>query len=327
MADSSASAPAIVASLVDERFCAELGEGSIWDHRCQRLTWLDIMGSRVFRYDPSSREMQEWDLSGTSQFVSSVVPLADASENLVGLTLKDGLAIYDLAANAVVKRPGNPAVQELERFNDGKVDPAGRYWAGTLCRDTAGECVTGGATLYRCDSDGSVKMVLAGATISNGLTWTKDCKTMYYIDTPTRQVDAMDFDAESGEVKNRRACITGFTWEETGFPDGCCIDSEGMLWVARFNGGCAGRYDPHSGKLLAEVRVPPEAGRQVTSVAFGGEGLGDLYLTTAREGMSKEEAQAQGLPLAGCLFCVKQADLAKIGASVGAPVHSWQYSP
>lgn len=144
---------------------------------------------------------------------------------------------------------------------------------------------------------------------------------MYYIDTPSAQIDAFDYDVSSGEVKNRRPCVTGFDFNTTGFPDGCTIDSEGMLWVARFNGGCAGRYDPATGKLLAEVRVPATAGRQVTSVAFGGEGLGDLYLTTAHEGKTAEEAAAAGLPLAGCLFRATRAELQKLGAAPGQPVH------
>ena len=141
--------------------------------------------------------------------------------------------------------------------------------------------------------------ILRPVSISNGVAWTADAKTMYYTDTPTAQVDALDYDVATGQVSNRRPCITGFVFEETGFPDGCAIDSEGMLWVARFNGGCAGRYDPATGKLLAEARMPAEAGRQVTSVAFGGDGLGDLYLTTAHEGQDAAAAAAAGLPLAG----------------------------
>lgn len=144
---------------------------------------------------------------------------------------------------------------------------------------------------------------------------------MYYTDTQQGRVDALDYDASTGEVKNRRPCITGFAFDSTGFPDGCTIDSEGMLWVARFNGGCAGRYNPSSGELLAEARVPATAGRQVTSVAFGGDGLGDLYLTTAHENKTVEEMVSAGFPHAGCLFRVTQADLAKIGAAPGQPVH------
>merc|ERR1712194_291451 len=108
--------------------------------------------------------------------------------------------------------------------------------------------------------------------------------TMYYADTPTGKVDAFDYDEKTGDISNRRPCIKGFDFPTTGFPDGNTLDSAGMLWVAQFNGGCAGRYDPKTGKCLAKVVVPNQAGRQVTSVAFAGDGCGDLYLTTAHEG-------------------------------------------
>lgn len=306
---------------------AELGEGSIWDTRSKKLLWLDIPNAKVYRFDPESGSNEEYDLSGSSKFVTSIVPISpedDPSGNKVGLTLGEGFAVYDFAEKAVTVLPGNPAVAERERFNDGKVDPAGRYWAGTIARDESGEPVNK-AFLYRRNEDGSITKILEPVTISNGIVWTKDGSTMYYNDTPNARVDAFNYDKSTGEVTGRRPVVTGFVFNTTGFPDGSTIDSEDMLWVARFNGGCAGRYNPKTGDLLAEVRVPASAGKQVTSVAFGGEGLGDLYLTTAHEGQSAEEAAKEGKPQAGCLFRVTRAELEKIGAVPGQPVGMWRY--
>eukprot|EP00416_Gambierdiscus_australes_P045590 CAMPEP_0171095440 /NCGR_PEP_ID=MMETSP0766_2-20121228/43174_1 /TAXON_ID=439317 /ORGANISM="Gambierdiscus australes, Strain CAWD 149" /LENGTH=330 /DNA_ID=CAMNT_0011554247 /DNA_START=54 /DNA_END=1046 /DNA_ORIENTATION=+ len=317
-----AAIPTIEAS-VAMQLPAELGEGSIWDVRSRRLLWLDIVNAKLYRFDPETGENEEHDLSGHSKAVSSVVPLAseeDPTGNKLGLTLREGFALYDCDKRALTVLQGNPEVAENERFNDGKVDPAGRYWAGTFARDAAGEPIPQ-AALYRRNANGSIERILAPVTISNGIIWTKDACTMYYTDTPEARIDALDYDNASGVVKNRRPCITGFDFETTGFPDGCTLDCEGMLWVARFNGGCAGRYNPSTGQLLAEVHVPATAGKQVTSVAFGGDDLGDLYLTTAHEGQTAEEASAVGKPLAGCLFRVTRAELAKIGAVPGQPAH------
>lgn len=292
------------------RLEAGLGEGSLWDSRSKKLLWLDILGAKLFRFDPSTGQNEEFDLSSHSTAVSSVVPIAeDASGDTVALTTREGFAVYNFRSQQLdLLGVPEPGVKEGERFNDGKVDPLGCYWAGTLCRDASEEIVPKAAKLYRRYGDGAVKMVMEELSISNGLVWSKDGQTMYYIDTPSAQIDAMDFNA--GEVSNRRAVVKGFDFETTGFPDGCAIDLEDRLWVARFNGGACGCYDPKTGKMLAEVRVPKEAGRQVTSAAFGGEDLQDLYLTTAREGF--DEAKGKDFPLAGSLFVVPAAKLQEI---------------
>eukprot|EP00933_Yihiella_yeosuensis_P005547 TRINITY_DN110083_c0_g1_i1.p1 TRINITY_DN110083_c0_g1~~TRINITY_DN110083_c0_g1_i1.p1 ORF type:complete len:393 (-),score=56.54 TRINITY_DN110083_c0_g1_i1:88-1137(-) len=307
--------PTAEASLAVEH-SAELGEGSIWDSRSKKLLWLDIMNSQLFRFDPVTKKNEQYSLAAHSPYVSSVVPFTDDLRNrdIVCVTLKDGFALFNFATQEFKRLGGDPAVGERERFNDGKADPNGRFWAGTITRDSDGEpCV--GATLYRREYDGTVTPVLKDVSISNGIAWTKDSSLMYYIDTPTGKVDVFDYDPTSGSITNRRPCITGFDFDETGFPDGCTLDLEGMLWVACFNGGCARRFDPSTGTLLAEVKVPAAAGLQVTSVAFGGEKLEDLYLTTAREGF--DEAKKKAHPLAGSLFVLKGAELNKLGACSG----------
>jgi sugar lactone lactonase YvrE len=181
--------------------------------------------------------------------------------------------------------PGN-------RFNDGKCDPAGRFWAGTLALDGTPDV----AALYRLDADLSVHKVLEGVTCSNGIVWTLDQKTMYYIDTGLRRVDAFDYDLETGGISGRRTAIE--VPSEMGFPDGSTLDSEGMLWVALWQGGAVSRWNPVTGELLQVIRVPAP---NVTSCAFGGPNLDHLYITTARNGLSPEVLDAY--PTAGGLFC------------------------
>ncbi|CAJ1431136.1 unnamed protein product [Effrenium voratum] len=281
---------------------AGLGEGSIWDSRSKKLLWLDIVGAKIFRFDPVSKSNEEFDLSSFSPFVSSVVPISqdlDPHGDVVGVTLRDGFAgtlalskqmqaTYNFRSRSLQRLGNDPGVQEGERFNDGKVDPRGCYWAGTIARNSAGEILAGASALqltkpfmpsesgrYCREADGAVQVRKPKVSISNGIVWTKDSKVMYYIDTPSARVEAWDFDLSTGAISNPRPAVSGFDFATTGFPDGPGGPENDRLWVARFNGGCCGWYDPRSGELLAEVRVPAAAGKQVTSVAFGGENLED----------------------------------------------------
>jgi len=301
----------------------ELGEGAIWDERSQKLLFLDIMGSRLFRFDPMDGSLEDHPLAPPA--VSSVVPLSDSCDrtgDIVGITLKEGFATYNFKTKQVVKLPNNPTVADRERFNDGKVDTMGRYWAGTIARDSNNNPVHEGA-LYRRDLDGSVVKVLKGVAISNGLSWDKD-GTMYFTDTLTGKIDRLTYDDKTGEVKDRTPCIEGFNFETTGLPDGHCIDSEGMLWVACFNGGMVRRFNPKTGEVVAEVHIPAEGGRQVTSCAFGGDDLSDLYITTAHEFMPASELAKEGIPRAGALFRVPSKKLKELGGNVsGTAAFRW----
>ncbi len=156
----------------------------------------------------------------------------------------------------------------------------------------------GAGSLYRLDTDLSVHRVLGDVTVSNGLAWSFDRRTLYYIDSPTRVVSAFDYDDEAGTITGRRVAVT--VPEELGSPDGMTIDSEGKLWVAHWGAGAVCRWDPDGGHLLEKIDVPAA---HTTSCAFGGEDLGDLYITTARSGRSREDLEAQ--PLAGGLFRVR----------------------
>src|SRR5918999_4891566 len=179
------------------------------------------------------------------------------------------------------------------RMNDGKCDPAGRFWAGTMAMDGA----RGRGALYRLDADRSVARMLGAVSVSNGLAWSADSSTMYYIDTPTGSVDAFEFDADAGAISGRRPFVKIDGGD--GMPDGMTIDSEGGLWVALWGGGAVHRYDA-GGRLDGIVEVPASL---TTSCTFGGSDLGDLYITTASTGLGEAELRDQ--PLAGSLFCCR----------------------
>ena len=177
------------------------------------------------------------------------------------------------------------------RMNDAKCDPAGRLWGGTMTVERR----PGACALYRLDPDGTVTTALGGVTLSNGLGWSPDGRTMYYIDTPLRTVDAFDFDLDTAALTRRRVLVQ---FEEgVGNPDGMTVDADGCLWVAMAHGSAVRRYTP-SGQLDTVVPLPVT---KVTSCTFGGSALDQLFVTTACVGLSEQDLVAQ--PLAGAVLC------------------------
>jgi sugar lactone lactonase YvrE len=175
-------------------------------------------------------------------------------------------------------------------MNDGKCDPAGRFWAGTMALD---ERPRAGA-LYRLDPDHSVTKILDGVTVSNGLGWNVSHDVMYFIDSPRQGVDAFDYDRETGNVRNRRRLVD--IPKEAGLPDGMAVDAEGYIWVALAFGGAVRRYSP-TGELDRVVTLPVSF---VTSCAFGGRDLMEMYITSGRLTLTEEQLREQ--PHAGGLF-------------------------
>lgn len=280
--------PTILTAELEYKNESLLGEGPVWDWRAKRLFWVDIEGFEVHVYDPKEREH---GVINVGQFVGS---LAVRKSGGLILALKSGFAALDpeigeitQIADAESHLPGN-------RFNDGKCDPAGRFWAGTLALDEDnGE---GRGNLYCLHADHRVELKVPGVWISNGLAWTKDERTMYYIDSPKQKVVAYDYDKATGEIANPRTVIE-VSGEEMGYPDGMTIDEEGMLWVAHWDGGHVCRWNPHTGEELAEIKVPVS---RPTSCVFGDEDFGTLYITSARTRLSEEKLAGQ--PLAGSVF-------------------------
>lgn len=255
---------------------AELGEGPTWDAAAGRLLWLDILRSRVHTYDPLSGRRT---VRTTEQHVGAVKPRAGGG---LVLNLRDGVGLVDDDGGFRWLRhepvPGR-------RGNDAAVAPDGSLWAGTMRYDEA----TGGGTLSRITGDGAAEVVLDDVTVSNGTGWSPDGRLMYYIDTPTRRIDVFDHDVTTGRVSGRRPLAT--VEEGAGYPDGLTVDAEGCVWVALWDGAAVRRYTP-SGALDRVVPLPVP---RVTACAFGGAGLTDLYITTARVGLSPAPSLAGSL--------------------------------
>ncbi len=266
---------------------ATLGEGPAWDNVCQCLYWVDIFERQVHVYAPESLCQRTICLN---EYVSSVVP---SEPGQVIVTLQHGFYRLNLETGAVSTLAIAEDSRDDIRFNDGKCDAAGRFWAGTM--STRDERYQG--ILYCLDSNLNLIEMIRGVSTSNGLAWSPDSRTMYYIDTPTGEIMAYDYCLETGTIENPRVAVR--IPVETGLPDGMTTDSEGCLWIAHWGGGRASRWNPHSGDLLDEVHVPASL---VTSCVFGGDDLTDLYITTARTGL--DDAQLAEQPNAGGLFRV-----------------------
>lgn len=263
---------------------AVLGEGPVWDPALQRLIWVDITGSSVHRYDPGRGRDESTDVG------QPVGAAACRGGGALMLALRDGFGRLDvdrgeleLVVEVEPDLPGN-------RMNDGACDSRGRFWAGTMA--FAGDRPIG--ALYRLDPDLSVTRVLGGLTISNGIAWSPDERFMYFIDSPTYRVDVFDYDVDGGEIANRRTLFE--LSRRDGLPDGMTVDAEGLLWIAFWGAGAVRRYTPE-GFLSAVIEIPVSL---VTSCAFGGPGLQDLYITSASGPLDPQQAAQQ--PHAGGLF-------------------------
>ena len=265
---------------------AILGEGVFWSRREQKVFWCDIEGRRVCRYDPETGENVSVDVG---QQVGTVAE--DASGGLV-VALKDGVYHLDFESGALEKWCDPMEGNAASRLNDGKAGPDGRMYVGGLNDD-------GTERLYRIERSKTEFAVLeTGIACSNGLVWSLDNKTFYYIDSPQRVVWAYDFDGATGDISNRRVVID--VKEQACIPDGMTIDAEGMLWVAFWEGSCFRRYNPDTGEMLLEVPVPVA---RVTSCAFAGNELDTLYVTTASVGFEDHDWERE--PQAGGLFRFK----------------------
>ena len=203
---------------------ATLGEGPCWHREGQVLYWIDIYGKKLNRFTPEGNQHESWDMP---QMIGTVAPRA--SGGLI-VALENGFAFFDPASGKLDHL--DPVDEHPEsRFNDGKCDPHGRFWVGSM--DNVKEERPLGK-LYRVDADGSVNVMDENITISNGLAWSPDGTKMYYIDSPTKNIFAYDYDGATGAIANKRVAIT--LNDEQGWPDGMTIDSEGMIWLAHWAG-------------------------------------------------------------------------------------------
>jgi sugar lactone lactonase YvrE len=264
-----------------------LGESPVWCAQTQRLVFVDITGRRLFKFDPASRALETCAID---EDIGCVAP-AKGGGFVAGL--RSGLWMLDEQGSKLEMLAANPEDPTVSRFNDGRTDPSGRFWAGTV-----DETKQGSAGLYRYDKSGLVKLA-GGLRTSNGLAFSPDGRTMYHSDTPRFVVNRYDYDAASGAATQRRVFVElKPTAQDRGRPDGAAVDVEGCYWTALYEGGRIQRYDP-SGKLMGEFSVPV---RCPTMPAFGGADLKTLFVTTARDaggtggGLYCADSDVAGLP-------------------------------
>lgn len=264
---------------------ATLGEGPLWDSQKQVLYWIDIDGNCIHLFSPESSQDRVINID------QKVGCLALRQDGGLILGLEHGIGLLELVSEKLTIKADPEEDLPRNRFNDGKCDPVGRFWAGTMNMDSE----QGAGNLYCVYPDFRIEKKLEGVTVSNGLAWSMDQTVLYYIDTPTRSVSAFDYSLESGAISNRRTVIR--VPESLGYPDGMSIDEEGMLWIAMYWGGRVTRWNPVDGRMVSEVSVPAP---EVSSCVFGGADYQDLYITTARS--ISDEGEIKEYPHAGGLF-------------------------
>ncbi len=264
-----------------------LGEGPVWHPIEQVLYCVDIRGKSLCRLEPSEGSLHKWDVG---EEIGVAVP-TERGHFLLGL--QTGLALFDPATGEIKLVDSLEHEMPNNRCNDGKCDPSGRFWVGTM--DNLEKDISGKLYSYQT---GGAQMHLEDIAISNGLAWSADHKKMYYIDSPTLSIQVFDFDLEKGSISKGRTIIR--MEKEMGFPDGMTIDQEDKLWVAHWGGSCIRRWDPESGSVLQKVEVDAP---HTSSCAFGGPDHDTLYITSARKGLSEKELQKY--PLSGGIFSFK----------------------
>lgn len=250
------------------------GEGPIWWNNT--LLYVDIEGHALVQLNPLSGEERTWDVG---ERIGTVVPCLDGNYLYAGDT-----GIVHFNPKTGEKKPiADPeaALRGTNRFNDGKCDPVGRFWAGTISLTKA----PGTANLYCLDTDRSLLLKIPGVTNSNGICWSSDAATLYYIDTPTRQIRAYDYDPGTGNISAGRVVIDTAAHGYDSSPDGMTIDAAGKIWVAFCHGACVVRFDPAQGSVLQQIDLPC---LETTACAFGGPELDRLFVTT---GIHKTEEE------------------------------------
>ena len=265
-----------------------LGEGPIWDVKRKLICWVDILCGEIHEYSPQSKNHK---IIAVNQMIGTVAICTDG--NFIA-ALKNGFAFVNSKSSEVTMIADPEADLPGNRFNDGKCGPDGRFWAGTMSHTDEPER----GSLYVFDKYHTVTKKVSKVSISNGMAWSLDHQTFYYIDTPTFTVVAYNYNKSSGEISGKKIVIN--IEKEDGSPDGMTIDNEGMLWIAHWDGWQITRRDPRTGEKLFSLPLPVA---RVTSCAFGGDDFGDLYITSARVGLTENELEKQ--PLAGSLFVIK----------------------
>jgi sugar lactone lactonase YvrE len=268
-----------------------LGESCRWDEVRGELYWVDLDAGRFCRASADGSRVvivKTFQVEGT---LTAVAPMRDRSQGWIVATDQSISILSEDGSLCELDRPEARNASRV-RMNDGAADPWGRFWIGSMAYDAE----PGLGTLYRYDDTSGTETILNGLTISNGLGWSLDRRTMYFIDSGPSAVFAFDVD-EEGNISGQRTLIR-LDHESEGDPDGMCVDEEGALWIAVWGGSEVRRYSPQ-GELIARVALPTS---QPACCAIGGSNATTLYITTAREDMSRQQIEVE--PDAGRLFSV-----------------------
>jgi sugar lactone lactonase YvrE len=277
----------------------QLGEGPLWDHRAHRLLWIDILRGVVHSWSPTEGAS---DLLRVDALIGSI---ALAPEDDLLLATSQGLMRWHEGSDEI-QSLDNPNEGQPVRFNDGRVDAAGRFWVGTMALDPARYAEPLGM-LYRFDPDGSLHQMDEGLTISNGLDWSPDGRTFYLTDTMRRLIYAYDFDERAGTIHRRRLFVS--LEEAEGFPDGLVVDREGCVWSACLTGSCIKRYAP-DGRLMKQVVLPVSC---PTSLTFGGPDFSEAFITTSRHLLDVGHRETDAGSLLTVSLCVRGRPAAVFG--------------
>jgi len=265
---------------------ARLGEGPVWDDQTETLYWVDIYNHRVHQFSPSTGQDRVFKVGD----VVSCVAVAGAQKLI--MAMRHDLVYLDISTGEMTRILTVESNKPHNRFNEGKCDPQGRFWVGSMSLQERGQ-----GTLYRYDPDGSLHPMETGTSISNGLGWSPDQRTFYFTDSPLKTIYAYDYEARTGDIRNRR--VFADLTREPSYPDGLAVDSEGGVWSAQWDGGCILRFAPDGQEVL---RVPLPVKRP-TGCVFGGKDLKSLYVASASVGLSEQEIQESFY--SGDLFCIQ----------------------
>ncbi len=261
-------------------------EGPVWDETDNTLYFVDVEKGQILSY--RNEQLLSWD---AGEQVGCAVLKKDGG---MIAALKSGLYEVDFPNGGKHFLCDPEAALPQNRFNDGKVDPAGRLLAGTMALSSnEGDAPAG--SLYCLDTDGTVSKKLGNIYLSNGMAWSEDGSIFYYIDTTAQTVTRYRYEVSSGQISGPEIIIR--VPEEEGHPDGMTIDEEGMLWIALWGGGAVSRWDPNTGQMLQKIQLPV---LNVSSCCFGGVNMDTLFITTASQDTDKTK-----YPLAGNVFCMK----------------------
>lgn len=275
-----------------------LGESPMWDVRRKCLHFVDILSSVIYSYYPATGDLQS---TTTPPMASAIAPCKDG-RSIVATA--DGIYMLDIDNDTWSYFLSPERGVEDNRYNDGKCDASGRFWIGSMHQEER----DGKGKLYVVEKNQSYKKVLDDITISNGLEWNPDGSLFYHIDSPTGTVKRYSYDAVSAHISAAETIINFSAGE--GVPDGMTMDETGMLWIAHFGGSCITRHNPETGEVLMKIELPVS---QVTSCCFGGNGLNDLYITTAAKDLS--DIEFRRMPQSGYTFVVKDIGVKGLAAN------------